>query len=109
MLGINLNLSIDAKKIQSPFYFQHRNECVSCGGKGTLVFVDRFGRESNREINALDHIRCKNCGKRFSILWEPKEGTDKMMPSAVDSSVIRDFKNIIQTGNLRKNGEKELY
>lgn len=109
MLGINLNLSIDAKRVQTPFYFQHRNECVCCGAKGSLIFVDKFGRESNKEINALDHIRCRHCGKNFSILWEPKEGTNKMMPSAVDTSVVRDFKNLLQYGNIKKNGEKELY
>lgn len=108
MLGINVNLSVNVKKVSSPFYFQHRNECVRCGAKGKLVFVDKFGRECSREINALEHIKCKNCGKIFSILWEPKEGTDKMMPSAIDSSVSTDFINLLNYNNIKKNGENNF-
>lgn len=108
MLGIDINLSLDVKKITSPIYFQHRNECTRCGAKGKLVFVDRFGRECTKEINALEHMKCRNCGKVFSILWEPKEGTDKMMPSAVDTSVSIDFLNLVNYGKLKKNGINEL-
>lgn len=108
MLGINLNLSVDVKKVSSPIYFQHKNECTRCGSKGKLVFVDRFGRECRREINALEHIKCTNCGKLFSILWEPKEGTDKMMPSAIDTSISTDFMNLVNYKNIKNHGENKL-
>lgn len=108
MLGINVNLSVDVKKVTSPIYFQHKNECVRCGAKGKLVFIDRFGRECTREINALEHIKCKNCGKLFSIIWEPKEGTDKMMPSAIDTSIATDFMNLLNYNKIKNNAENKL-
>ena len=108
MLGIDLTLSVDVKKVTSPIYFQHKYECTRCGAKGQLIFIDRFGRECSREINALEHIKCRSCGKLFSILWEPKEGTDKMMPSAIDTSVSTDFMNLINYGKIKNNGENIL-
>lgn len=108
MLGIKVNLDVDVKKVSSPIYFQHRNECVRCGGRGSLIFVDRFGRECSREVNVLEHIKCKKCGKIFSILWEPKDGTNKMMPSAVDASVSTDFINMVNHLSLKNKGENSL-
>lgn len=109
MLGINMNVDIDVKKVVSPIYFQHRNECTRCGAKGQLVFVDKYGNECNREVHALEHIRCRKCGKVFSILWERKEGTGKMMPSAIDTNIAIDFNNLLNYCNLSRNGDKKLY
>ena len=108
MLGIDMNIKLDVKRITSPIYFQHRNECVRCGAKGKLVFIDRFGRECTREVNALEHIKCTNCGKLYSILWEPKEGTDKLMPSPIDTSISVDFMNLVRFNKLKKDGENIL-
>ena len=44
MLNLGFNVDINVKKVELPFYFDRRNECVSCGGKNTLEFVDKFGR-----------------------------------------------------------------
>lgn len=109
MLGINFNVDINVKKVSSPFYFQHKNECTRCGAKGQLIFVDRFGRECSREVNALEHIKCRACGKVYSILWEPKENdSDKLYPSAVDTSVAIDFKNLVSHSSIKKNANNEL-
>lgn len=108
MLGIDMNIKVDVKRVTSPIYFRHKNECVRCGAKGTLIFIDRFGRECSREVNALEHIKCKNCGKLYSILWEPKDDTNKLMPSAIDTSVSIDFLNLVKFNKLKELGENIL-
>ena len=110
MLGLGFDVEIDIKKVHIPFHFKQKNECVHCGAKGMLTFVDIFGRAANKEINAFDHIKCANCGRMYSIQWEPDFSKDpsKMYPSAVDPNVIKDFKNLISISNIRQKGEKNL-
>lgn len=107
MLNLGLNVDIDVKKVELPFYFDRKNECVSCGAKNTLTFVDKFGRESKHEIRAFDHIYCKKCGRVYSILWKQEPGSSKMYPSAVDPSISRDFMNMVNS-DIKLYGEKSL-
>ena len=62
MLGLGIDVDIDVKKVKFPIHFENKNICVHCGGQGTLIFVDKFGRESNKDIHAFDHIKCTKCG-----------------------------------------------
>ena len=107
MLNLGFNVDINVKKVELPFYFDRRNECVSCGGKNTLEFVDKFGRKSKQEIRAFDHIQCKKCGRIDSILWKQDENSNKMYPSAVDPSISRDFMNMVDS-SIKSNGVKSL-
>lgn len=109
MLNLGLDIDIDVKKVHFPIHFEHKNICVHCGDTGSLIFVDKFGRESSQEINAFDHIKCKSCGRIYSILWERKDsGSDKMYPSAIDPSIKREFKNLINGSEIKRAGVKEL-
>lgn len=108
MLNLGINVDVDIKKVELPFYFDRRNECVHCGGKNTLVFIDKFGRESRQEIRAFDHIKCSKCGRIYSILWkQDPDNHNKMYPSAVNPSITRDFTNMINS-DIRYKGNKEL-
>ena len=107
MLNLGVSIDLNVKKVEIPFYFEKKNECVSCGGKNTLVFVDKFGRESKHEIRAFDHIYCKNCGRVYSILWKQDPNSKKMYPSAIDPSISRDFMNMVNS-DIRNNGIKYL-
>ena len=102
-----IDLKVDVNKITQPIYFKRKNECVRCGGVNTLVFIDKFGKESREEIRAFDHIKCKACGKIYGIKWEKDENSDKMYPSADDLDPIADFKNLVNFG-LKENAKKEF-
>ena len=110
MLGLPIDVDIDVKKLHIPFYFEHRNECVHCGAKDTLKFVDILGRETTKEINAFDHIKCIACGRTYSISWSPDESKDpgKLYPSAVDPSIKSDFQNMVSAYRIKSKGMKEL-
>ena len=107
MLNLGFNVDINVKKVELPFYFERRNECVSCGSKNTLEFVDKFGRKSKQEIRAFDHIQCSKCGRIYSILWKQDKNSTKMYPSAVDPSISRDFMNMVDS-SIKLYGEKSL-
>lgn len=108
MLNINVTTNIDISTVQYPIYFEKRNECVHCGAKGQLIFVDKFGKETNKEIYPFDHIKCKACGRRFSILWNRDDSNGKMIPCAVDPSFKQEFLNIFNRKYIRKEGIKEI-
>ena len=110
MLGLGIDVDIDIKKLSMPFYFEHKNECVHCGAKDQLVFVDVLGRETTKEINAFDHIKCKACGKKYSIMWTPDTNKEenKLYPSAVDPSIKTDFMNMVSSSRLKQQGEKNI-
>ena len=110
MLGLPIDVDIDVKKVHIPFHFEQKNECVHCGAKGALAFVDAFGRTTNKEINAFDHIKCTKCGRIYSIEWKPNadKDPDKMYPSAVDPSIIKDFSNMVSKSKLRETGVREI-
>lgn len=105
--NFGVNVSVDVHKTTLPFYFRKKNECVKCGGINTLVFIDKFGRESREEIRAFDHIKCKECGRLYGIKWTRDEDTGKMYPSAVDLDVLQDFRNMMNF-NLKDNGVKSF-
>lgn len=107
MLNLGVNVDIDIKKAELPFYFDRRNECVSCGAKNRLIFIDKFGRESKQEIRAFDHIKCSACGRIYSILWKKDKDSTKMYPSAIDPSITRDFMNMVDN-DIKQNGIKEI-
>ncbi|MBR6289163.1 MAG: hypothetical protein IKR19_07510 [Acholeplasmatales bacterium] len=94
MLGLN-TISVEFKKIKYPVYFEHRNVCIHCGAEGTLVFLDRFGREYDKELEVFEHIKCTRCKRIYSIRWDksPLDGT--MKPSAVDFGIATQFNNFI--------------
>lgn len=103
-----IDLKVEANKTTLPFYFDRKNECVKCGAVNSLVFIDKFGRESRgQEIRAFDHIKCKNCGRIYGIKWTKDQNSDKMYPSAVDLNVIGDFTNLINF-NVKENGVKKI-
>ena len=99
MLGLN-TVTIDIQKIKYPVYFEHRNICVHCGAVGSLVFVDRFGREYDKELEVFEHIKCKNCKRIYSIRWDrANDGT--MKPSAVDFGIGTQFSNFINRDSTK--------
>jgi hypothetical protein len=94
MLNLGFDIDVDIKKVHCPFHFEKVNECVHCGGKDTLIFIDKFGHQSRKEINAFDHIKCTKCGHSYSMKWEPDENGD-MKPSAVELDIKRQFNNLL--------------
>lgn len=107
MLNLGFDIDVDIKKVHCPFHFEKVNECVHCGGKDTLVFIDKFGHQSRKEINAFDHIKCTKCGRTYSILWQ-KDSNNKMFPCAVDRSIKQEFANIVNLSKIKEKGKKDL-
>lgn len=105
MLNLGYSIDVSVNKHQIPFYFDRRNECVACGGKNTLVFIDKFGRPNRHEIRAFDHIVCTRCNRVYSILW--KSDGSKMYPSAIDPDISRDFYNLVNHSKIKKNGVRD--
>lgn len=105
---LGVKVSVDVKQTHAPIWFDHVNECVHCGSKNSLIFVDFWGRESKNEIKAFDHIKCKVCGKPYSIYWQNEEGSSNMYPSAVDRTVKQEFVNFINRNDIKENGVKEI-
>ena len=108
MLNISTHINIDVKTVQYPIFFDKRNICVHCGSEGSLIFVDKFGRDTKKEIYPFDHIRCTKCNRHFSILLQRDNSNGKMYPSAIDPSFKQEFINLLSTPILKKQGEKEL-
>lgn len=108
MLGLGFDVSIDIKKAHMPIYFDRKNECVHCGAINSLIFMDKLGREVTKEINPFTHIKCKNCGRTYSIQWTKEEGSNKMYPSAVEPNIMIAFNNFINNGNIRAYGSTEF-
>ena len=93
MLGIDTKIQI--KETEYPIMFES-NECVHCGCKDSLVMIDKYDRIADMEVHPLDHMKCTNCGRIFSIKWVPsKEDHKKMIPVAVEPSIARQFNNFI--------------
>lgn len=108
MLNIGLNVKLEVNKVQFPIYFERNNICVHCGSEGQLIFVDKFGRETKTEIHPFDHIKCKSCGRLYSILWQRDESNGKMFPTAVDPSFKQEFVNLLTNKVVKEKGEKAL-
>lgn len=103
MLNLGFDIDFKIKKTRMPITFERKNVCVHCGGVGTLMFVDKFGRATSRDINAYDHIKCRQCDKIYSIKWDTNDvGT--MYPSATNYSIPTQFSNFIHKGNISDNG-----
>lgn len=96
-------LSINIKEYHYPVYFKNKNICVSCGAEGELAFVNIFGKEVKHEIHPFEFLQCKRCGAKYSIKWDKSNEDQKLYPSAVDKSFIKDFVN-----NFVANKEKEF-
>ena len=107
MLNLGVDVDIDVKKLEMPIYFDGKNECVNCGGVNTLMFIDKFGNPHKDEIRAFDHIKCKKCGRVYSILWKQKPDSTKMYTSAVDTSNTRDFVNLLDS-TIKEDGTKKF-
>lgn len=96
MLGGLINIQANVEKVRVPFYFKNKNICVRCGAEGQMVFIDKFGRETTKDVYPFENLKCKVCGGLYSIRWE--KGQDgKMYPSAVDPSLKQEFVNAIGT------------
>lgn len=91
MLGIDMNIMF--RNIQFPIYFdyQKNNQCVHCGAQNTLTMVDKFGKPTREEIYPFDHIKCQNCGQKYTIKWVDEGGLK--YPYAADPSIARQFTN----------------
>ena len=96
MLGGLININISADRVHTPFYFEHKNICVRCGAEGQMVFIDKFGRETTKDIYPFENIKCKACGGLYSIKWDKGED-GKMYPSAVDPCLKQEFVNAVGT------------
>ena len=103
MLNFKVSVDVDVNHVQYPIMFDRRNVCVHCGSEGSLTFVDKFGKETKKEIHPFDHIKCKNCGRHFSILWEKDNSNGKMYPIATDYGVKREFLNMISHTLIKDN------
>ena len=106
MLGLN-TITVDIQKIKYPVYFEHRNVCVHCGARNSLVFVDRFGNETTKETAAFEHIKCKRCKRIYSIRWDRDE-CGNMRPSAVDFSIVTQFNNFLSNDSIANDGIRVL-
>lgn len=95
MLNLKFSIKAELQSIRYPIQFNGRNICVHCGAEGSLTFVDAFGKETNKEIHAFDHLKCKNCGRNYSILWQTDPVNNKMFPTAVAPSIKQEFLNIV--------------
>lgn len=107
MLGLNVDFNLDLKETHYPIIFNGKNVCIHCGAEGLLVFVDKFGRETNTEVYAFDHIRCKKCGRRYSILWQ-RDDNGNMYPTADEYSIGQEFKNLINLKNNKRDGSEQF-
>lgn len=101
MLGLNMNVDIDVKHAIFPVYFKNKNICIHCGSNKSLIFVNAFGKKvHNNSVDTFSHLKCTNCGRTYSILWEPDdEGT--MKPSAVEYNVGKEFMNFIKPNKYK--------
>lgn len=98
-------LNVDIKEYHYPIYFERKNICVSCGAEGELAFVNIFGKEVSHEIHPFEYLRCKRCHAEYSIKWDRSEDDQKLYPSAVDKSLVKDFINIFKK---KEDKEKEF-
>ena len=108
MLNIGVNVNIDITQKQYPIYFDKKNICVHCGAEGRLTFVDKFGNETKKEIHPFDHIKCKACGRRYSIYWQVDPSNGRMYPCAVDPSFKQEFVNLVNGMKIKTIGDKQL-
>lgn len=108
MLNFSVDVNLNIDRIQYPVLFDKKNICLHCATEGSLVFVDKFGKETSKEIFPFDHLKCKKCGRRFSILWQSDPDTKKMYPSAVEYNIKQEFVNLIGNKKLKGNAEKSF-
>lgn len=105
MLNIGVKVNVDIKDVKYPVYFEGKNICAHCGAEGSLVLVDKFGNETRREIHPFDHIKCRACGRVFSIKWVKDPTNNKLIPCAVSPCIKQEFVNFI---NLNKNKTQNI-
>ena len=98
-------LKVDIKEYHYPVYFKRKNICVSCGAEGDLVFVNIFGKETSHDVHPFESLKCKRCGALYSIKWDKSDEDNKLYPSAVDKSIVKDFLNNFKN---KEDKEKEL-
>ena len=103
MLDISVN--VDVKKITYPILFDN-NTCVQCGARGSLRFIDIFGRTTNQEIQPLERIQCMKCGAKYGIKWKPEGGN--LIPQPTDYGADVMFTNLINHRKIKKLGNKQL-
>lgn len=99
MLNDRLDDTLTDSGVRSPIHFEHRNECTHCGAKKSLQFIDIHGNICHEEINPLAHLRCKECGTVYNILWKFDEDGNAF-PCAIRRSIQRRLINIVTDGRL---------
>lgn len=104
----NVNANIEVNQVQYPLYFEKRNICVHCGAEGQIIFVDKFGNETRKDIYPLDHMKCKACGRTYSIMWKKDLEKEKMYPVPVETSIKQEFLNMTNYFKIKSKGVKEL-
>lgn len=104
---LRAKVNVDITNVEYPIYFERQNKCVACGAEEQLTFVNVFGRETDKDIHAFDHIKCKSCGAIYSIKWDRDKESGKLYPSAIDPSIKREFINLVSKKTINEKGEKE--
>jgi hypothetical protein len=108
MFNIGVDVNLNVKDVVYPIYFDKKNICVHCGAEGALMFVDKFGNKTRKEIHAFDHLECTRCGRIYSIKWQVDDNTQRMYPTAVDPSIKQEFFNLIQINKLKEKADKNI-
>lgn len=104
MLNFSLEVKLGIKETSYPILFDRKNVCIHCGTENSLTIVDKFGNETKQEIHPFDYIRCRNCGRHYSIKWESDpDNNGKMYPIASDRSIKREFINLINHSSIKNN------
>lgn len=105
---VTIDVGVETKNTQYPIVFDRRNVCIHCGAENTLIFVDKFGKETRKEIHPFDHIKCTKCGRNYSISWQKDIENGKMYPTAVERGIKQEFMNFIGQKSIAQKGVKEL-
>ena len=105
---INVNANLSLKRTEYPIYFEKRNVCIHCGAENQLIFVDKFGNQTKKEIYPFDYIKCRNCGRTYSIFWQRDQENGRMFPTPVEREIKREFLNLMNRKEIRDKGVKEL-
>lgn len=108
MLNLKFDFGVSVSESKYPVTFHKRNTCIHCGADGSLEFVDIFGNKSNKEIHPFDHIKCKKCGRSYSINWEQEEDSCKMYPVAVEPGIKQEFFNLVKYPFIKNDCNKEF-
>lgn len=81
------------KNVIYPLYFE-TNECIHCGAKNLLIYVDNRGITTRHPVYPVEYIKCLKCGTEYVPKWIMNEN-NKMIASCTGNSSIKDFEKKI--------------